>query len=73
MNRPRARYLGGLVGCLLAGAGTLLALYYLAPAKANAGEQGPQRWLLLGGACVLPLGLFYGWAAGSFLTGRVWR
>ena len=72
MSRDRAKYLGGLVGCALCGLATLAGLYRFAPPRA-ADEQGPQRWLLLGGACVLPAALFYGWVMGSYLVGRVRR
>lgn len=72
MSRPQARYVGGLVGCLLAGAATVFGLYLKSPPVA-AEEQGPQRWLLVGGACVLPAALFYGWVAGAWLAGKVVR
>ncbi len=72
MNRPRAKYVGGLVCCVLCGLATVIGLYQYAPPRA-ADEQGPQRWLLVGGGCVLPATLFYGWWLGSFLAGKVWR
>lgn len=72
MTRPQARYLGGLVGCVLAGLATPVGLYLLAPPRA-AEEQGPQRWLLVGGGCLVPVALFYGWVLGAWLAGRVVR
>ncbi len=70
MTRSQVRYVGGLVGCVVCGAATVVGLYLLAPAR-NAEEQGPQRWLLLGGACVWPASLFYGWVLGAYLAGKV--
>ena len=72
MSRTQVRYAGGLTGCVLAGVATILGLYLKAP-PVVADEQGPQRWLLVGGACVLPAALFYGWVAGAFVAGRVIR
>lgn len=72
MSRTQVRYAGGLAGCVLAGVATVVGLYLASPPRA-AEEQGPQRWLLVGGACVLPAALFYGWVAGAFVAGRVVR
>ena len=70
MSRSRVRFVGGLVGCVGCGLATAVGLYLLAPPRA-VGEQGPQRWLLVGGACVWPASLFYGWVLGAFLAGKL--
>ena len=57
---------------MLCGLAAVVGLYLQAPPRA-ADEQGPQRWLLVGGACVLPAALFYGWWLGTFLAGKVVR
>ncbi len=72
MTRPQARYLGGLIGCVLLGVTTVIGLYLLAPPRV-ADEQGPQRWLLVGGGCLVPVSLFYGWVLGAVIAGRLWR
>jgi hypothetical protein len=72
VSREQARYAGGLAGCVVLGLGTVVGLYLAAPPRA-AGEQGPQRWLLLGGACVVPAALFYGWVLGAWVAGKVVR
>jgi hypothetical protein len=69
VSRDRVRYLGGLAGSLLLGIGTAVGLYLASP-PANAVEQGPQRWLIVGGACVVPAAFFYGWFAGMWLAGK---
>ena len=72
MTRTQARYAGGVVGCVVCGVATAVGLYLLAPAR-NTGELGQSRWLLVGGACVWPASLFYGWVLGAYLAGTVKR
>jgi hypothetical protein len=57
---------------VLCGLLTLAALVHFAPPRV-AEEQGPQRWLIVGGACVVPAALFYGWFLGMFVVGKFWR
>lgn len=70
MNRYQARYAGGVAGSVAGLLLTLVGLYLSLPPR-NTGEAGPQRWLLLGGACGLPVSLFYGWVVGAYLAGKV--
>lgn len=72
-----ARRIGGIIGCVAAGVAVVVTLYLLAPASARPAAQadaaGPAIWLLLGGGCVVPAAMFYGWLVGAWVAGRVAR
>lgn len=77
MRPADVRRVGGIVGCVAAGGAVVVALALLAPADALPGEQadaaGRPIWLLLGGGCVAPVAMFYGWLVGAWVAGRVVR
>lgn len=68
------RRLGGIAGAVAAGVAVGVVLYLNAPgADRRADAAGPAAWLLLGGGCVLPVAMFYGWLAGAWVAGRLVR
>lgn len=77
MIPAEARRAGGIIGCAAAGVAVVVILLLLAPAEVPPAEQadaaGRSIWLLLGGGCVVPAGMFYGWLVGAWVAGRVIR